>query len=213
MIYVAAQRLSSRFYRAILVFTALLLVLSLGTCSGLLKSGKPVKKVFLLQPLSSESLSTAQSGETLPLQLTSGVVPGLDTDRILVLGRDSSLTPVANARWADNLPEVFSSVMRRSLANSGRYAPTDRRGKADNQASLHLEVQAFFGIGSGDETHNAEIALEVVIECLGASHTLHISDSEIIGSGSLSRIVAAHQRALDSATRQLISALDRHCID
>ena len=48
--------------------------------------------------------------------MTVSAVPGLDTDRVLALSTDARLNQYANARWPDHLPEVLTSVMKRSLA-------------------------------------------------------------------------------------------------
>jgi len=199
-----------------LLSCALILVLSLllGACSGLLKSDQPVKQLFMLHPLSPPSSSTVNSqAEPLPLVISARVVPGLDTDRILVLGPDSSLTPVANARWADNLPEVISSVVRRSLSLSGRYAPEfDGPNRHRQSTRLQLELQAFYGTRNYDaETERVEIMIEGRIECLEAKHAIRISRDTAVGGTSLTRIVSAHQRVLDEAMEELLSLLDTHC--
>ena len=195
--------------------TASALILSallVGACSGLLKSDQPTKHVFLLQPLS----TTAASGVTadpMPLVISLRVVPGLDTDRILVLGYDASLTPVANARWADNLPEVMNSMVRRSLTLSGRYAPAfDDRKKVGQDSQLQLELQAFYGIGSASgEPDRVEIKIEGRLTCLDTQHAIQIDQSNSVSGTGLSRIVAAHQGALNDAMEALLRALDTHC--
>jgi ABC-type uncharacterized transport system auxiliary subunit len=189
-----------------------MLAATLAGCGNLLKSEKPVKRVFMLRPLAGDSGAGADMTGRIDLETDARVVPGLDTDRILALGNDASLMPIGNARWPDNMPEVFSSVIRRSLANTGRYTPTSpRRSRLDDNASLLVEVQSFYGIRSAGAVIRAEISLQADIDCHDRRKVLHISDSESVEDSSLSAIVAAHQRALDGATRELIAALDDHC--
>ena len=198
--------------KALTLSALVLSALLVGACSGLLKSDQPTKHVFLLQPLSS-SAASAVTAEPMPLVISSRVVPGLDTDRILVLGYDASLTPVANARWADNLPEVMNSIVRRSLTLSGRYAPAfDDRKKVGLDSQLQLELQAFYGIGTASgEPDRVEIKIEGRLTCQDTQHAIQIDQSESVNGSGLSRIVAAHQGALNEAMEALLHALDTHC--
>ena len=188
--------------------------LLLSGCGGLLQSDRPGKQVFLLQPLSSDSTILQESTDPLPLDISFQVVPGLDTDRVLVLGEDASLMPIASAVWADNLPEVMTSIVRRSLTLSGKYAPAfDERNQFRIKSRLQLELQAFYAKRYGtNEPNRVEISIEGRLNCAGKQHSLLLVNNEAISGSGLAQIVAAHQRALDKTMTELLQALDTHCL-
>ena len=119
----------------------------LSACSGVMDSKQGARQPYLLSPLAS-SASMAGAGPGLAISVTA--VPGLDTDRVLALSPDAALSPYANARWPDHLPEVLSSVMKRSMAASGQFSSVKEatRSSGDDWV-LKLEVQQFYGIRSG----------------------------------------------------------------
>lgn len=166
-------------------------------CSGLLESEQPAKQYWMLQPL--EGVSPAS-----PVSVEIGVVPGLDTDRIQALAHDASLHRYANARWADNLPEVLESVVSRSM---GHPAPGDGGWK------ISLEFRAFFGrMNSLGETTGVSVEAAGFVECNGSRHALDTLDaSPAVNSQNLSAIVAAHQAGLNEVTRELLTRLESKC--
>ena len=194
------------------ITSLLFLTAFITACGGVLTSEHPVRQTYLLEPSSLESTDSA--GDPWPaLELSVKAVPGLNTDHIQALSTDASLKHYANARWADFLPEVLSSVIRRSLMSTGRFesvstTPTPRH----DDWSLNLEVQQFYGIQEyAGDTSSVAVSFEGVLACREQVHQLQLSFSRPVREERLSVVVKAHQQALDDATKQLVSELSKHC--
>jgi ABC-type uncharacterized transport system auxiliary subunit len=198
---------TSLFPLALLILAALS-----GGCSKLLTSDQPARQYYLLTPLTGQQAKPG-TGPARPLSISVSVVPGLDTDRILAFSRDARLDHYANARWPDNLPEVLTSVMRRSLAASGRFDPVVAANVAmENGWLVSLEAQKFYGIRS-DTSGTTSVSVQMAgrVSCNGLSQAFMLSESTRIGEERLSVIVAAHQAGLDGVTRQLLSKITEIC--
>ncbi len=181
-------------------------------CSGLLTSDTAARQYYLLEPYT--GYSGADTGEARPVLVISvSAVPGLDTDHIQALGADARLIQYANARWTDFLPEVLTSLVRRSLVSTGRFETvTTKSGSNADQWWLELEVQQFYGIQhTPGETASVEVRLEGSLVCNGNKHHLLLSANKIVGQERLSTVVAAHQHALDDVTRQLLEQFNSNC--
>jgi ABC-type uncharacterized transport system auxiliary subunit len=194
------------------LFCALFAMLALNACSGILNSGKPARQVYLLEPLAASSAPSANAGGPV-LAVTVTAIPGLDTEHILSLGTDARLHQVANARWPDHQPEVLASISRRTLASTGMYSRvTEGPDAHGTNWNLELEIQEFFGIqDGGGNTSSVSIRLEGVIRCNGAEPVFTLADETSVSQQNLGAIVAAHQRVLNSAMRQLIDTLSDSC--
>jgi ABC-type uncharacterized transport system auxiliary subunit len=184
----------------------------LAACSGVLESGKPAKQVYMLQPPPASSTSeSAHIPQTLIMSVKA--VPGLDTDKILVLGNDARLNPVSNARWSDNLPEVFTSITRRYLSGTNHFgAVKEGQLSRPDEWQLELELQAFYGTqSSGGNTDGVELMMEGLLHCGGEQYVLRISQQGSASGDSLSALVAAHQRVLNKALKQLPDQINENC--
>ena len=194
------------------ITSLLFLTAFITACGGVLTSEHPVRQTYLLEPSSLESTDSA--GDPWPaLELSVKAVPGLNTDHIQALSTDASLKHYANARWADFLPEVLSSVIRRSIASTGQFesVSTTTAPRRDDW-SLILEVQQFYGIQDyAGTTSSVAVSFEEVLACREQIHQLHLSFSRPVSEERLSVVVKAHQQALDDATKQLVSELSKHC--
>lgn len=180
-------------------------------CSGVLTSDQPARQDYLLKPL---SLPSAKAVVTAPgLSLSVRAVPGLDSNRILVLGPDARLSSYAGAHWPDNLPEVLGSVLQRSLSASGRYSSvTSERSLPLADRMAVLEIEEFYGLQSASGTTSSVSAvLAGSVRCNDERHTLRLRASEPVADERLAAIVAAHQAALDEVTRQLLEQLENAC--
>ena len=199
--------------KRISAITILLFLAAIVTaCGGVLTSEHPVKQTYLLEP-SSIDLSD-RTGDPWPaLELSVKAVPGLDTDHIQALSTDASLKHYANARWADYLPEVLASVLRRSLASTGRFEAVRATPVSGGENwSLIIEVQQFYGIQDyAGSTSSVAVAFEGVLECGEQVHQLQLSSSRAVREERLSLVVKAHQQALDDATKQLVVELTELC--
>ena len=201
--------MNTRFAKA---FTAVLWALAAAGCSGLLTSEEPARQHYLLQPLTAAG-GGFEGGHGTVLHFGFDVVPGLDTDRILALDPDARLVPYANARWPDYLPEVMGSVLRRSLESTGRFARIESGGRAgEGDWVLGLELRAFYGIrDAAGSTGTVRVALAGTLTCAGDIHRLDLAESATVAAERLAAVVAAHQAALDAATRDLIARVGDHC--
>jgi ABC-type uncharacterized transport system auxiliary subunit len=184
----------------------------LAACSGVMDSKQPARQAYMLTPYSGAA-GAANPAQGPELSITVSAVPGLDTDRILALSNDARLNQYANARWPDHLPEVLTSVMKRSLASTGRFSAVEESTRASGDGwLLLLEVQQFYGIrnASGD-TSAVIVEMTGSIECNDLRGSFTLSDSNPVGDERLSAVVAAHQQGLDDVTRQLLDQISKTC--
>lgn len=190
----------------------LLVALVCAGCSGILTSENPQKRYYLLEPYT--GAGPVEETATRPdLAVSVVAVPGLDTDRLLALSQDAQLSGYANARWPDNLPEVLTSVMRRSLKSSGRFRAVSASVVADPDDWLVLlELQRFYGIqaASGD-TNSVQVQFEGKIQCGGRDRSFMLKADQRVGEQRLASIVAALQAALDDVTRELLGRFEDFC--
>jgi ABC-type uncharacterized transport system auxiliary subunit len=189
---------------------ALLPLVMLQACSGVLTSEQPARQYYLLQPLDTGAANTGQGPE---LALEVSAVPGLDTDRIQALGPDARLQPFGNARWPDHVPEVLTSALQRSLESTGQFGAVHTVDRAPTGGwLLQLEVREFYGVQDGSgATPSVSVYLAGGIRCGGQSHPLGLRDNRPVAAQRLADVVAAHQAGLDGVTRQLIERIEQLC--
>jgi len=190
----------------------LAITVQITACSGILTSETAARQNYLLEPYT--GYSGAETGEAWPaLVISVSAVPGLDTDHIQALGTDARLIQYANARWADFLPEVLTSLLRRSLTSTGRFAAVKTKpGKATNQWSLELEVQQFYGIlDAANGTSSVQVRFEGNLHCRDQQHQLQLNASKPVPEDRLAAVVRAHQQALDDTSRQLMQSITDYC--
>lgn len=192
-----------------LLFVSTLL---LASCSGVMDSAQPAKQYYMLSPLSGGAGTggTAQGPE---LSLAVSAVPGLDSDRVQALSGDARLNYYANARWPDHLPEVLTSVIKRSLSASGQFSGVTQGNRVRSDGwLLQLEVQQFYGLrDAAGATSSVSVEMAGMIECEGRRDSFTLSDSNTVTNERLSAVVAAHQQGLDEVTRQLLNQIDETC--
>ena len=123
---------------------ALLTFIGLAACGSLTTSDIPANQTWWLVPYeNSGQLTHTGALDRVTVEVT--VVPGLDNNRILTLTGDAELNRYAAARWADNLPELVTSLVGRTLAASGRFnVTTGLDGGPGENCVLQLEVREFF---------------------------------------------------------------------
>lgn len=195
----------------ILAAAALLPLLSLAGCTGVLESNRPAREIYLLQPPATDAVAPAADAPRLVLSVVT--VPGLDTDNIQVLNPDARLIPVANAHWPDNLPEVMSSLGRRTLINSGQFSSVSLNDLARPGVwQLQLELQAFYGIqNSAGQTTSVSMELEGTVRCGDIQDVIRLKSDSRVSSASLADLVAAHQQVLDENLRALPARMQQVC--
>lgn len=192
-------------------FAAVLVAVFLAACGSVLDSGKPARQVYLLQTPTATRATAETIAPALLISVTA--VPGLDSDRIMALGRDARLVPVANAHWADHMPEVFNSILRRYLSETRQFHSVQDSGIArPGEWQLDLELQAFYGLlDSGGSTTAVQLKLEGLLRCGEAQHVLRIAEESSVDSSSLASLVAAHQRVVDAAMQGLPQRIIAAC--
>lgn len=194
-----------------LLLVLLVQVSFLTACTGVLESNKPAREIYLLQPPGSKAQTPAADAPSLVLSLIT--VPGLDSDDIQVLSPGARLIPVANAHWPDYLPEVMSSLSRRSLIDSGAFSRVTLNDLArPGDWQLQLELQAFYGIqNSTGDTTSVRLQMEGSVRCDDMREVFRLESEEGVVSDSLTELVAAHQRVLDDSLRQLPGRILQAC--
>ena len=191
------------------VFCLLILALSVSACGGLTHSDKPATNTWWLEPYTGMTQETP-SAPALLVAISITVVPGLDTDRILTLSDDAELNQFAAARWADNLPELVTSLVGRTLEASGRFEiVSGRAGGSSENCELQLELQEFFGsLNASGQTIGVQIGIDGRYQCESDEPvSLKLNASIPVHDDRMSVIVAAFQQAMDSAMKDLLEQL------
>ncbi len=196
------------------LWVAVMVTCLLTACGSLLESGKPARQVYLLQTPTAPTHAPAENpAPTLVVAVTA--VPGMDSDLVQALGNDAQLSPVANAHWPDNLPEVFASIARHYLSDSGKFTSV-RQGTIarPDQWLLEIEITAFHGtMGAGSSITGVVLELQGMLNCNKENHDLSIKQQAGTSGDSLSALVAAHQQVLDAALRDLPDQVIQVCAE
>lgn len=195
----------------LLGFRALFLALAFGiaACSGLLNSDQPAERVYWLEALVVQQAVVADA--SLPsLAVSVAAVPGLDTDRLLILGPGARLNHYVAARWPDNIPEVLESLLRTTVESTGRYSRvTAGSTSRSTDWALELEVRELYTLVNASE--NVRMMLSGYVSCRASDHAIELQATVGIDDNRLSQIVAAYQYALREVSRQLVTQLAEAC--
>ncbi len=191
----------------------LITVMSAG-CASMLTSDAPLENVYWLEPPNPIPSSTEVTSSTsIRVQLTAA--PGLDTDRLLIRGPGAILNSYAGARWADNAPEVFDTLIRTALEDSGRFsrvASSTSGGIAD--WTLDLELRAFFAVRASESLPpTIEIEFRGYLQCMGAEVPIRVANQAPVSRVTLTAIVEGFQGVVDSSLRELVAQLPDECPD
>lgn len=183
-------------------------VLILAACSSLLTSDQPPARTYWLEPLASqpEEAPSLAGG----LVVTVGVVPGLDSDRLLTLGPDSGMNHISGARWPDYLPEFAASLMQRSLRASGPPDPpvSDEEEGQQHDCLLELLFQRFYTrLDQHDRPVSVEVGVSASLECGDRRFKVQLDENQEVNGARVADVVAAHQEALNRISRQLWALL------
>ena len=181
-------------------------------CAGLLESKQPAERVYWLEPLIvQQDTSTDTVLQSIAVSVTA--VPGLDTDRMLILGPDAHLNYYASARWPDSIAEVLESLLRSTLESTGRYSRVTR-GATSQSADLHLEleVRELYALANAiDSAHTVRMVLKGYLDCIGDERAIVMQSVAEIRDNRLTEIVAAYQEALGKASQQLVEQTAESC--
>ncbi len=145
------------------------------------------------------------------LAVSVSAAPGLDTDRLLILGPGARLNYYAAARWPDNISEVLESLLRTTLESTGRYSrvtagPTAR----STDWEVELEVRELYTLANASES--VRMVLSGYVSCPESEHAIAMKANVGFNGNRLSEIVAAYQHALHEVSRQLVTQLAETCI-
>ncbi len=187
----------------------LLMLLSVSACSGLTHSDQPATVKWWLKPYTGLS-QVAPSEPVKLLALSVTAVPGVDTDRVLTLSDDAELKHFAGARWVDNLPELVTSLIGRSLEGTGRFEVlAGRRGTGTENCSLDLELRKFYAsLSPSGRTSTVQVAINGRYHCDSATPlVIQLSTSIPVSDDRMSVIVAAFQQGMDSMMKELLEQL------
>ena len=191
------------------VFCLFILALSISACGGLTRSDKPATRTWWLEPYVGMTQESS-SDQLLLVAVSTTVVPGLDTNRILTLSDDAELSQFAAASWADNLPELVTSLVVRSLEASGRFESiSDRAGRGSEDCNLQLELRKFYArLSASGQTNGVRVAINGRYHCESASPiALQLNASVAVHDDRMSVIVAAFQQAMDSVMKDMLEQL------
>jgi len=201
--------MAAKFPRVIRAFCLFFISVSLGACSGLTESDKPAERSWWLTPYSGE-LQPASPDSVSSIVVSVSVVPGLDTDRILALSDQSELKPYSGARWVENLPELATSLVSRSLESTGRFKLVSERARADSRpCDLQLEIREFYAnLDSSGTTSSVQISIIGRSQCESETALpIQLKASVPVHDERMSVIVAAFQRAVDEVMKDLLETL------
>ena len=181
-------------------------------CGGMLTSDQPPEHVYWLEAASLQ-LDRPLAEDTPDLVVVVDTLPGLDTNRILVMEPGARLNYYAGARWPDNLPELLTATVRLSLESSGRFGRV-RSGTrlAESEWLLELEVREFFAVvvaaNSPPEIH---VQLVGHLNCGAVDTPVSTTTSALARSNNLTGIVAAFQMSTNDALINLGRQLETAC--
>ena len=196
----------SRYFVVFLFVSASLVI---NACGGMTRSDKPATKTWWLQPYT--GMTEAQPSDSASLvEVSITVIPGLDTDRILTLSQTAELNHYAGARWADNLPELATSLVARTLqASPGFEVIPDRAPSNAEDCDLRLEIREFFAaIDVSGATTAVRVAMDGQYQCgQNKPVSIQLSTSAPVNDDRMSTIVAAFQQAMDGVMRDLLGKL------
>ena len=191
----------------------LITVMSAG-CASMLTSDAPPENVYWLEPPNPIPSSTEVTSST-SIRVQLAAAPGLDTDRLLIRGPGAILNSYAGARWADNAPEVFDTLIRTALEDSGRFsrvASSTSGGIAD--WTLDLELRAFFAVQASESLPpTIEIEFRGYLQCMGAEVPIRVANQAPVSRVTLTAIVEGFQGVVDSSLRELVAQLPDECPD
>ena len=183
--------------------TALLgAVCSLGGCSAIssLNAATEPLDTFDLRPASGSKAGGRRSRTLLIARPQASAA--LATDRILIKPDPAAVTYLPDARWSDELPAVFQSLLIRSISDTGRIAYVGRTdaGPVPDKALL-VRIDAFEVNALADGTFQAQVDVDLTL--------INDKDQRVVASRRFSQsgtrlddspkaIVAMFQNVLDT---------------
>lgn len=134
---------------------AALLSALLTACGSVLQSEEPIQRTLWL--------SHPGDVSALPARIEVSAVPGLTTNRVMVLNRQTELSPVAGLHWPGPIPQVVEAVL------SSGQAPESASETAADEVDLELHLQAFF-LDHRVAPLSARLDYRAALRCRGQHH-------------------------------------------
>ena len=189
-----------------LLLAAWLALASFTGCSGVLLSDRPATRTWWLEPLAPGSDAPLETLRPVALHLE--VVPGLDSDRVLTLSPEGQLAHFEAQRWADRLPELLESLLRRSLAARGLAPSAGSLPSTGEACELRLELQEFFArLDRFGVARSVDIGWQGTLHCADRAYPTQVARSMPVNGNHMPALVAAWQSGLDNATESLVAQI------
>lgn len=175
---------------------------ALGGCSAVaaLNSAAQPLDTYDLSPAAGAT-SGRRSSRTLLVALPEASA-AIATDRIMVKPDAASITYLPDARWSDELPAVFQSLLVRSISGTGRIAYVGRsEGGPIANTALLVRMDAFEVRQSGDTGFQAvvDVALTLLDDrSQRVIGTRSFAQAAPVADDSATAIVAGFQSILDA---------------
>ncbi len=186
-----------------------LLILVVTSCAGLTRSEQAATRTWLLHP-GGQGASAAASAPVTGISITVTAIPGLDNDRILTLSGEGELNHISGARWADNVPELVTSLVARTLQQTAYFdVDSSRSDSAPKDCGLQLLIQEFYVIiGSAGHTSAVRLAMTGTYRCrTGKYQAINLNASIPVQDPRMGDVVAAFQHGMDDMLAQLLDIL------
>lgn len=132
-----------------------------GTIASLNAAAEPLNTYDLLPATGSKAGRRAARTLLVALPQTSAA---LATDRILIKPDPASITYLPDARWSDELPAMFQSLLIRSISDTGRTAYVGRTdgGPVPDKALL-VRIDAFEVNALADTTFEVRVDIDLTL--------------------------------------------------
>jgi ABC-type uncharacterized transport system auxiliary subunit len=201
-----SNRIAMNSQKSLLLVFVLLSVLVVSACSSINRSDRPATQTWWLEPYSESTVPPVEAAKMLTVSLTA--VPGLDTHRILTLSDNAELNKFAGQRWPDSLPELLTSLVSRSLDESGRFELVTGSSGA-SKCELKLEVQKFYAtLNAAGRANGVQVALDGRYQCADTEAVLIRLHSAIpLTDGRISSVVSGFQQAVDNVMIDLLETI------
>lgn len=195
---------------------AIVPLLVLAGCTGLLRSNLPPEQVYYLRAMSSPSeraqpanLSSVRVGRPVP-------GPGLDSSHIMLLESDRRMSFYNASRWPAVLPEVVEEMTVESLRASSSWSDV-QSSESSFPADYLLQIRirrfdADYESSSAASHSSAAPQVQVVLDCTFGRRagrdvisTFTAEGSAVASANKVSAVVAAFEDAANMALSSVVT--------
>lgn len=182
----------------------LLLGWGLAGCSGsLLSSNAPVSHAYVLRPAVAASAAEGPQSPSIRV-LRAQAAPGLDTDRMLILGADGRLDFFSTGHWAAPIPDLVTAQVVEALRGSNQFeAVIGDSSPFPAENVLVIDVRRF---EAQSASANAAPVAHVVLDCKLGRRSDRVMLASFVAEGHgaasenrLSSVVEAYDAAFAQA--------------